>query len=108
MCESCRMIDMILEMQQRIESLEKKLGGKRAGFKEPTSKDVSEYCKERSNDIDPLAFVDYYSARGWMLNGRKMRDWKAAIRTWERNSKPKTPKVKASHTAEEAAGLFND
>ena len=61
-------------------------------FTPPTVDEVRAYCKERKNGIDPEHFVDYYDARGWELTkGRKMKDWKAAVRTWERNgfSKPK-------------------
>ena len=62
-------------------------------FTPPTVDEVRAYCQERRNRIDPQHFIDYYSARGWELTkGRKMVDWKAAVRTWERNnySSPKT------------------
>ncbi len=52
----------------------------------PTVEEVQEYCIERKNSIDPHWFVDFYEARGWMINKNKMKDWKAAIRTWERNN----------------------
>jgi hypothetical protein len=54
-------------------------------FITPTSEEVAAYCKERRNRVDPVHFVDYYEARGWMLGKKKMVDWKAAVRTWERN-----------------------
>lgn len=56
-------------------------------FSPPSVEDVAAYCQERKNDIDADAFVDYYSARAWMLGKTKMKDWKAAVRTWERNRK---------------------
>lgn len=57
-------------------------------FIPPTVEEVSAYCLERHNGIDPQHFVDFYEARGWMIGKNKMKDWKAAIRTWEqRNSK---------------------
>jgi hypothetical protein len=46
---------------------------------------VTEYCKERNNKVDPQSFVDFYTAKGWMVGKNKMRDWKAAVRTWEQN-----------------------
>lgn len=62
-------------------------------FQPPTIQEVQEYCTERGNGINAEQFVDYYSARGWELSkGRKIKDWMACVRTWERNgfnSKPK-------------------
>lgn len=65
-------------------------------FKPPTFEEVSAYCRERNNNIQAQHFIDYYSARNWMLGKVKMKDWKAAVRTWERNdSTPKSePKTK--------------
>ena len=56
-------------------------GGER--FVPPTLTEVSAYCAERSNGIDPQAFVDHYAAKGWHVGKTKMRDWRAAVRTWE-------------------------
>ena len=56
-------------------------------FVPPTVDEVREYCLARKNGIDPQEFVDYYAARGWMLGKAKMKDWKAAVRTWERSRK---------------------
>jgi hypothetical protein len=50
----------------------------------PTVEEVLAYCLERKNGIDAAHFVDYYTARGWMVGKTKMRDWKAAVRTWEK------------------------
>ena len=64
-------------------------------FTPPTLEDVAEYCKERNNNIEPMQFIDYYSARGWRFNnGGKMKDWRATVRTWERRnySNNSTPK----------------
>lgn len=57
-------------------------------FTPPSVEEVTAYCRERHNGIDPEHFIDYYTARGWDLSkGRKMKDWKAAVRTWEKNEK---------------------
>lgn len=56
-------------------------------FVKPTREEVRAYCIERGNDIDPDKFYDYYESNGWMVGKSKMKDWKAAVRTWERNSK---------------------
>lgn len=55
-------------------------------FVPPTVEQVREYCDERGNDVDPQHFVDYYTARGWKLGKNSVKDWKACVRTWERNS----------------------
>lgn len=58
-------------------------------FIPPTVEQIKAYCDERGVYlIDPEQFIDYYEARGWMLNkNRKMVDWKAAVRTWEKNER---------------------
>lgn len=53
------------------------------GFTPPSIDEVSAYCTERNNGIDPQHFVDFYEAKGWMVGKNKMKDWKAAVRTWE-------------------------
>lgn len=60
---------------------------KRKRFTPPTVEEVQAYCTERKNGIDPQAFVDYYEARGWNIGKNKMKDWKAAVRTWENRRK---------------------
>ena len=54
----------------------------------PTVDEIQAYCDERLNGIDTQQFFDYYEARGWKYGtGKPMVDWKAAVRTWERNRK---------------------
>lgn len=53
-------------------------------FTPPTLQEVSEYCLERGNGVDPQRFIDYYTSNGWRVGKNPMRDWKAAVRTWER------------------------
>lgn len=63
-------------------------------FTPPTTEEVAEYCKNRGNGIDAEYFIAYYANRDWKLsNGRKMKDWKLAIVTWEKNNFSSTPKV---------------
>jgi hypothetical protein len=58
---------------------------KRKRFVPPTLEDVRAYCQERCNGVDAERFIDYYTANGWLVGKNKMKDWKAAVRTWERN-----------------------
>jgi hypothetical protein len=55
-------------------------------FTPPTVEEVRSYCTERKNNVDAQRFVDYYSSNGWMVGKNKMKDWRAAVRNWERNS----------------------
>lgn len=54
-------------------------------FSPPTIEEVEAYCRERQNGIDARRFVDYYTANGWKVGKNAMKDWKAAVRMWERN-----------------------
>lgn len=56
-------------------------------FVPPTVEEVKAYCIERGNRIDPERFVDYYKSNGWMVGRSHMKDWKAAVRTWEKRDK---------------------
>ena len=58
----------------------------RTRFIPPSREEVQAYCKERNNNVDAERFVDYYTSNGWMVGKNKMKDWKSAVRTWERNS----------------------
>jgi hypothetical protein len=55
-------------------------------FSPPTVEEVKAYCAERKNNVDAQRFVDYYTSNGWLVGKNKMKDWRAAVRTWERNS----------------------
>ena len=57
--------------------------------KHPTLEEVKAYCNERGNRVDPERFVDYYTANGWRVGKNPMKDWRAAVRTWEREAKSK-------------------
>lgn len=58
-------------------------GGTSKRFRPPSLDEVSQYCKERGNTINPQLFIDKNIANGWRVGKNPMRDWKAAIRTWE-------------------------
>jgi DNA-binding transcriptional MerR regulator len=53
----------------------------------PSLQEVSDYCQERNNNVDSQKFFDFYESKGWMVGKNKMKDWKAAVRTWEDKSK---------------------
>lgn len=53
-------------------------------FVPPTVEEVQAYCDERQNAVDAVSFVDFYEAKGWYVGKNKMKNWRAAVRTWER------------------------
>ena len=61
-------------------------------FIAPSVDDVRAYCQERKNNVNPESFVNFYESKGWLVGKNKMKDWKAAVRTWEQ--KEKKPKNK--------------
>lgn len=52
-------------------------------FTPPSLEEVTSYCSERKNQVDPQRFIDFYASKGWMVGSNKMKDWKAAVRNWE-------------------------
>lgn len=64
-------------------------------FKKPTLEEVREYCQSRGNGVDPETFINFYESKGWMVGKTPMKDWKAAVRTWEQRSPSRTPKPSA-------------
>lgn len=54
-------------------------------FQKPTLAEVSAYCLDRKNSVNPNKWFDYYEANGWKVGKNAMKDWKAAVRTWENN-----------------------
>lgn len=57
----------------------------RKRFTPPTLEEVQAYCFERQNGVDAERFIDYYTSNGWQVGKNKMKDWKAAVRTWEKS-----------------------
>ncbi len=61
---------------------------KRKGrFIKPSVEEVAAYCRERGNAVDPDEFFDFYESKGWRVGKEQMRDWKAAVRTWEKRNR---------------------
>lgn len=82
-----------IEYKERVERVEKNKTP--SVFKPPTIEEVTEYCRERGNRVDPEKWMDFYASKGFMIGKNKMRDWKAAIRTWEKDSGGSKPVQKA-------------
>ena len=87
-----------IDKELDIDKKEEKNNSKAKRFKKPSVEDIETYCNERNNNINPNAFYDYYESKDWMIGKNRMKDWKAAIRTWERNTGGKNEKKGISIT----------
>lgn len=80
-------------------------------FVPPTIEQVTEYCKERNNSVDCERFINFYESKGWLVGKNKMKDWKAALRTWE-TSKPKQAKTvnftERTYSKDDMDKMFSD
>ena len=89
MCNTEIDIEKELDIDTEIENRESKRGKTASRFTPPTLSEVENYCLERNNNVDAARFVDYYTSNGWKVGKNGMKDWKAAVRTWERSESPK-------------------
>ena len=58
---------------------------KQKRFTPPTLEEVRQYCKDRKNNVDAERFINHYTSNGWKVGKNKMKNWQAAVRTWERS-----------------------
>ena len=72
-------------------------------FVAPSVADVASWIKEQGFTVNAEAFVDYYTANGWMVGRNKMKDWKATVRNWQRNNPAPPPK---KLTAQQQASIL--
>ena len=76
-----------IEIEKEIDiEIKKENNIKEKKFKKPSIDEVKEYCTSRNNNIDAEHFIDYYNSNGWKVGKNSMKDWKAAVRTWERRN----------------------
>lgn len=85
--------NIIKDLNNKKENINNKLFIQKK-FKKPTLDEVQEYCRERNNTVDAEYFIDYYESKGWLVGKTKMKDWKAAIRLWERKNNKKVDRQK--------------
>lgn len=78
---------------------------KRKRFEKPTLSEIKQYCIERGNKVDAQHFYDYYESNGWKVGKNSMKNWQAAVRTWERSEyrKPNSKK----NSKEDAINVVN-
>lgn len=77
-----------VEVEEEVDKEKKKSIGDKSPttrFIPPTLEEVTTYCQERDKGVDAQRWINHYTANGWMVGKVKMKDWKAAVRTWESN-----------------------
>lgn len=67
-------------------------------FTPPTVEEVAAYCRERKNSVDAERFCDFYASKGWKVGKEPMKDWKAAVRRWEKRDFEETAKKKKTQS----------
>ena len=77
-------IESEIEPEIGIDSERLRSGESKKRFRPPTVEEVEAYCFERNNKVDAERFVDFYASNGWRVGKNPMKDWKAAVRTWEK------------------------
>lgn len=95
-----------IEIEKEIHSSAKSTTTKRKRFEKPTLSQIEQYCIERNNNVNAEQFYDYYESNGWKVGKNSMKDWKAAVRTWERSEyrKPNSKK----NSKEDAINVVNN
>ena len=95
-----------IKIEKEIDSSAKSTTTKRKRFEKPTLSEIKQYCIERKNNVNAEHFFDYYESNGWKVGKNSMKDWKAAVRTWERSEyrKPNSKK----NSKEDAINVVNN
>ena len=75
--------------QRKKDKKDKTVDSSRKRFTPPSVDEVAAYCRERRNAVDAQRFVDFYASKGWKVGSSGMKDWRAAVRNWERQDNTK-------------------
>ena len=99
-----------IEIEKEIHSSAKSTTTKRKRFEKPTLSQITQYCLKRNNNVNAEQFYDYYESNGWKVGKNAMKDWKACVRTWERNGydKPIKKKNNKQDTLNDMRDLMNE
>lgn len=99
-----------IEIEKEIDSSAKSTTTKRKRFEKPTLSQITQYCLERNNCVNAEQFYDYYESNGWKVGKNAMKDWKACVRTWERNEyrKPNSKKNSKEDAINVVKELMNE
>ena len=102
--------DIEIEKEIELDTKANKSPTKAKRFVKPTLSEIEQYCIERNNNVDAQHFYDYYESNGWKVGKNSMKDWKACVRTWERNGydRPIKKKNNKQDTLNDMRDLMNE
>ena len=80
---------------------------KQKKFQKPTVEEIEKYCVERKNGVNAIKFFNYYEANGWKVGKNSMKNWKAAVRTWEQNNYDKGGSNNATNSTNTQSDRFD-
>lgn len=70
-------------------------------FIKPSIDEVKDFIKQNNYNVNANQWWNHYEAKGWLIGKNKMKDWKAAVRTWVKDDPRPTratqpaPKIEA-------------
>ena len=106
--EKTEMAKMAIEEEvEEVPTVPKKREARKR-FSPPSAAEVREYCRERENAVDAESFVDFYAAKGWKVGNAPMKDWKAAVRTWEKRESRAAPRRGAFDANDYLLGIIGE
>lgn len=95
------------EIELELDTKANKSPTKAKRFVKPTINEIQDYCIERNNNVDAQHFYDYYESNGWKVGKNSMKNWQAAVRTWEKNSYTSTTKqTKKTNTEQTLDAIY--
>lgn len=102
--------ELEIELEKELDTKANKSPTKAKRFVKPTLSEIEQYCIERNNNVNAEQFYDYYESNGWKVGKNAMKDWKACVRTWERNGydKPIKKKNNKQDTLNDMRDLMNE
>ena len=102
--------ELEIEKEIELDTKANKSPTKAKRFVKPTLSQITQYCLERNNNVNAEQFYDYYESNGWKVGKNAMKDWKACVRTWERNEyrKPNSKKNSKEDAINVVRELMNE
>lgn len=60
---------------------------KSSRFQKPTIEEIRQYCLEKGYNVDAEQFFNFYESKGWVVGKSPMKNWRAAVSTWNKREK---------------------